>query len=285
MQPRRSWVSRSSSETNAPRRNATPGTSGNSGGARPQSAASMARRASASSAARSAGVSSGSAMVWLSATDRMGAIELLVQNHACHLVRQGELRQAPQPLRLAQDLVRQRIGAADREDHVAPVHVPLFRPLRELDRGPFVAATRQRDEARALGNRSQDPRLILHLMLLDLRVVPQPLQILVTHGAERGVLHAPHRDDAVAHHAYMPRNRCIAATRSTARMSGITKMPLSSRILSAAALVGPLAPSQMILALMWGAFLRVMTFSVAAGINTSQSTVSTCSCVIVSALA
>src|SRR6266702_785077 len=145
MQPRRSWVSRSSSETNAPRRNATPGTSGNSGGARPQSAASMARRASASSAARSAGVSSGSAMVWLAATD-------------------------------------------------------------------------QRDEARALGNRPQDPRLILHLMLLDLRVVAQPLQILVTHGAERGVLHAPHRDDAVAHHAYMPRNRCIAATRSTATM-------------------------------------------------------------------
>src|SRR5207249_359727 len=54
MQPRRSWVSRFSSVTNAPRCNITPGTSGNSGGARPQSAASIARRASASSAARSA---------------------------------------------------------------------------------------------------------------------------------------------------------------------------------------------------------------------------------------
>src|SRR2546428_4428988 len=39
-------------------------------------------------------------------------------------------------------------------------------------------------------------------------------------------------------------------------MSGMTKTPLFSRISSAAAVVGPFAPSQMILALMWGAFLR-----------------------------
>src|SRR5919106_1556541 len=61
-------------------------------------------------------------------------------------------------------------------------------------------------------------------------------------------------------------------------------MPLSSRILSAAAVVGPLAPSQRTLALIWGAFLRVMTFSVAAGMSTSQSSVSTCSLVVASAL-
>src|SRR5256885_7781322 len=55
-------------------------------------------------------------------------------------------------------------------------------------------------------------------------------------------------------------------------MSGMTKTPLFSRISSAAAVVGPFAPSQMILALMWGAFLRVMTFSVAAGIKDRKST-------------
>src|SRR2546429_164181 len=67
-------------------------------------------------------------------------------------------------------------------------------------------------------------------------------------------------------------------------MSGMTKMPFFSRISSAAAVVGPFAPSQMIFALICGAFLRVMTFSVAAGTSTSHSTVSRASLLIGSPL-
>ena len=55
----------------------------------------------------------------------------------------------------------------------------------------------------------------------------------------------------------------------------MTNTPFSSRILSAFAVVGPLAPSQMMRALMSRAFWLVMTFSSAAGTSTSQSTVST----------
>jgi hypothetical protein len=54
-------------------------------------------------------------------------------------------------------------------------------------------------------------------------------------------------------------------------MSGITKMPFSSRIESALAVVGPFAPSQMILARTFAAFLLVITFSSAAGRSTSTS--------------
>ena len=58
-----------------------------------------------------------------------------------------------------------------------------------------------------------------------------------------------------------------------ARMSGITKMFLSARMSSATAVVGPLAPSAMILALILSALRLVITFSVAAGIRMSQSVI------------
>ncbi|MEI2721683.1 MAG: hypothetical protein V9E87_16430 [Gemmatimonadales bacterium] len=45
---------------------------------------------------------------------------------------------------------------------------------------------------------------------------------------------------------------------------------MASRIASAFAVVGPLAPSQMIFALIVPAFLLVITFSSAAGTSTSQ---------------
>ena len=48
-------------------------------------------------------------------------------------------------------------------------------------------------------------------------------------------------------------------------------MRLSARISSATAVVGPLAPSTMIRALIWSALRLVITFSVAAGIRISQS--------------
>src|SRR6185503_15360398 len=80
------------------------------------------------------------------------------------------------------------------------------------------AVARQRDEARVLGDRPEDPRLVLHLPLLDLGVVAQPVEIRLTSRPERRVFHAAHRDDAVTHQAYIPRSRCIAATRSTASM-------------------------------------------------------------------
>ena len=63
----------------------------------------------------------------------------------------------------------------------------------------------------------------------------------------------------------------------------MTKTPFSSRILSAPAVVGPLAPSQMIRALIAAALWLVMTFSIAAGTSTSQSRVSSSSLVMCSA--
>ena len=54
-------------------------------------------------------------------------------------------------------------------------------------------------------------------------------------------------------------------------MSGTMKMRLSARISSATAVVGPLAPSTMMRALILSALRLVITFSVAAGISMSQS--------------
>jgi hypothetical protein len=54
-------------------------------------------------------------------------------------------------------------------------------------------------------------------------------------------------------------------------MSGTTSVPLAFRISSARCVVGPLAPSTMILALMLGAFLARIWFSFAAGIRMSHS--------------
>ena len=56
-----------------------------------------------------------------------------------------------------------------------------------------------------------------------------------------------------------------------ARMSGTMKMRLSARISSATAVVGPLAPSTTMRALILSALRLVITFSVAAGTRISQS--------------
>src|SRR5919198_598985 len=214
MQPRS--APRSLMVTKAPRSNAAPGTAGSDGSGRPARCASSVARASASSAARSAAVSSGAAMVRLSAADRVGTVQLLVQQHPRQLVREGEPRQAPHPFRLAEHRLRKRLSATDRERHVASVLFPARRPVRNLRGGPLPPPLRQRHEARAVGNRPENPRLVLYLALFHLRVVPEPLQVSVTGRPERRVLHAAHRDDAITHQAYIPRSRCIAATRSTA---------------------------------------------------------------------
>ena len=54
-------------------------------------------------------------------------------------------------------------------------------------------------------------------------------------------------------------------------MSGTTRMSFLWRMSSAFWVVGPLAPSTMIFALMFGAFLPRIWFSMAAGIRMSQS--------------
>src|SRR6266702_4274250 len=126
--------------------------------------------------------------------------------------------QAPRPLGGLQDGGRERTRAADREGHVPALLVPARRPVRELLGGPLLSRFGQRDEARALGQSLEDSRLVLHFPLLDPCVAPQALDVPVTGRAERRVPHAAHRDDTVAHQAYIPRSRCIAATRSTATM-------------------------------------------------------------------
>src|SRR6266496_545522 len=176
MQPRRSPPCNSSSVTNAPRRNTPPGTSGNSGGESPASAAVMALRASASSAARSAGVSadSGSAMVFLSAPDRERAVELLVHDHARQLVRQRQRAEAPGFLCAPDDALRQAVGVADHERDVAALHLPAAGQVGKLLRRPCLSGALQRDDTRILGG--GDSRL-LHLTLLDLGVMPDPAQV------------------------------------------------------------------------------------------------------------
>src|SRR6266568_3991802 len=215
MQPRRSCPSRCSSVTKAPRRSPTPGTPGNPGGGRPLSAASMALRANASSAARSVAVSSGSSMVLLSAPDGVRTIELLVHDNAGELMGQCQRSQTPGAFGLAQKIRWKPVSAADHERDIATFHLPASHQLGELLRGPRLAAVRQRDDARIL----RDARRC-HFPFLDFGVVADPAQVLVTGRPERRALHAAasQGDDAIAHQAYMPRNRCIPATRSTATM-------------------------------------------------------------------
>src|SRR5438046_2716846 len=81
-----------------------------------------------------------------------------------------------------------------------------------------VAAADLRGAPRALGERLEDSRLVPHFPLRHLRIAPQSLEIPVTRRPERRVPHAAHRDDVIAHQAYIPRSRCIAATRSIAIM-------------------------------------------------------------------
>ncbi len=59
----------------------------------------------------------------------------------------------------------------------------------------------------------------------------------------------------------------------------MTKMPLSFSTESASTVVGPLAPSAMIFALISDAFLEVMTPPTAAGMRISQSSVNSSSLV------
>src|SRR5712691_4488854 len=113
---------------------------------------------------------------------------------------------------------RERLRAAQREGHVAAVQLPARRPIGELLGRPLLSGLRQCDEARALGHPLEDSRLVLHFPFVEPRVVAQALEVPVTGRAERRVPHAAHRDDAIAHQAYIPRSRCIAATRSTATM-------------------------------------------------------------------
>src|SRR6266542_1877715 len=116
MQPRRSPPCNSSSVTNAPRRNTPPGTSGNSGGESPASAAVMALRASAG--------------------------ELLAHDPARPLVRQRQRAEAPGFLCAPDDALRQAVGIADHEGDVAPFHVPAAGEIGELLRGPCLTVLR-----------------------------------------------------------------------------------------------------------------------------------------------
>src|SRR5438270_6467127 len=98
----------------------------------------MALRASASSAARSAGVKqrSGSAMILLSAADRVRAIQLLVQHYARQLVGQGQRSQAPAALGTVEHIVRQAVGVANDERDVAALHFRTTDALGKLGRAP-----------------------------------------------------------------------------------------------------------------------------------------------------
>src|SRR2546426_1018530 len=165
-----------------------------------------------------AAVNSGSPMVRLPPADGVGTIQLLVQDDARQLVREREAGEAPDALGLVQHRRRQRCGAAQGERHVPSLQLPAGRPVRQLTRRALLPLFRQRDEARALGNRLEDSRLVLQFPLFHLRIAPQPLEIPVTCRPERRVPHAAHRDDVITHQAYIPRSRCIAATRSIAIM-------------------------------------------------------------------
>src|SRR6266571_1841446 len=216
MQPRS--APSASSVTNAPRRSAAPGTSGTAGSGQPVAQASTAPRARRNRAARSAAVSSGAAMVRLSPPDGVGTVELLVDDHASQLVRQGQGAETPDVVRARENGLGKRIGTADRQHDVPPLPLPAGGTLGQIPGRPRLAAARKRDEAGSVGDHPREPRLVFHLGFLGLRVVPQAAQVLVTRRPERRILHAAHRDDAIVHQAYIPRSRCIAATRSTATM-------------------------------------------------------------------
>src|SRR5438270_11027645 len=104
----------------------------------------MALRASASSAARSAGVKqrSGSAMILLSAADRVRAIQLLVQHHARQLVRQGQRSQAPAALGTVEHIVRQAVRVANYERDVAALHFPTTDEPGQLARAAGLPGLR-----------------------------------------------------------------------------------------------------------------------------------------------
>src|SRR2546426_2926407 len=170
--------------TKAPRPRAAPGTSGRGGSSRPARCAASVARAKRSSAARSAAVNSGSPMVRLPPADGVGTIQLLVQDDARQLVREREAGEAPDALGLVQHWRRQRCGAAQGERHVPSLQLPAGRPVRQLTRRALLPLFRQRDEARALGNRLEDSRLVLQFPLLHLRIAPQPLEIPVTCRSE-----------------------------------------------------------------------------------------------------
>ncbi len=216
MQPRR--APSASSVTNAARRNATPGMSGTAGSGQPAAQASTARRARRRRAARSAAVSSGAAMVRLSPPDGVGAVELLVHDHASQLVRQRQGPETPDFVSPRDERLGKRLRTADRQHDVPLVTLPPRGTLGQVPGRPRLAAAGKRNEARSVGDRPREPRLVFYLGLLGLRVMPQATQVFVTRRPERRVLHAAHRDDAIVHQAYIPRSRCIAATRSTATM-------------------------------------------------------------------
>src|SRR5256886_5905804 len=167
---------------------------------------------------RSWGVSSGAPMVRLPTPDGVRAVQLLVHEQPGELVGERQPRQAPHALRALEHGLRHPLGAADREGDVPAVHLPAGRPTRQLLGGPLLPPLRQDDEARPLGHRLEETRLVLCLPLLHPRVVLQPRQVVIARRPERHGSQATHRDDATLHHAYMPRTRCIAATRSTASM-------------------------------------------------------------------
>src|SRR5262245_40942632 len=194
MHPRRS-PPRSCSDTNAPRRSLATGMSGIGGAGAPARFAAIAPRANASSARLS-----GASMVLLSAPNRVGAIELLVDDDARKLVRQRQRPETPGALGAAQDLRRQPVMVPDDERDVAAFQLPAADQLGELRGAPRLAPLRQRDHARILGN----PRHA-HFAFLDLSVMLDPAQVFVTGRPERSALHprAPpaQGDEAIPHQA------------------------------------------------------------------------------------
>src|SRR5438876_11474995 len=89
-------------------------------------------------------------MVLLSATDRVRAIELLVQHDARQLVRQGQRSQAPAALGAVQHVVGKDVGVADLERDVAAFHLPAIYDLGDICGVPALTSLCQRDLPRTL---------------------------------------------------------------------------------------------------------------------------------------
>src|SRR5205807_1796669 len=85
---------------------------------------------------------SGSAMILLSAADRVRAIQLLVQHHARQLVGQGQRSQAPAALGTVEHIVRQAVRVANDERDVAALHFPTTDELGKLGRAPGLPVLR-----------------------------------------------------------------------------------------------------------------------------------------------
>src|SRR5260370_17127523 len=160
--------------TNAPRWSSTPGTAGTGGRGRPASRAASVARGRAPSAARSGAVRSRSPMGRLSPADGVGAVQLLVQDDSCQLMRQREGGEAPDPFRPLQRGGRQPVGAAQCERDVATVPLPAGGPVGQLARGPLVSLLRQRDETQFLSHCPQEARLLLHFPPLHPPLPPAP---------------------------------------------------------------------------------------------------------------